>query len=291
MSKTELSTAAATTGNKPKVFMKLVVLPFLFSSLAIVTLAGCGSDKAARNESGGPEQALQRRKAKQAGGDDPAQAMRVDSELGVLETEEVDATMRDHFDDIRGCYGRAGKAQRYAGGRVLLRFLVAGDGTAQDVLVVESTLGNYDVERCLVDVGRRIAFHAPSGRKATTFEYPVEFRSTNQVAVLDIEGLKVEHDLSVFLPQLAVCGQVAPEGATAVVYIEPNGTPGSVGLAAGGTLDEDVGDCMVQTIRTWKMSATLPGRVMRATFNIPPVVATATVEAAPRRSPAHRRRR
>jgi TonB family protein len=289
VSKTELSTAAATTGNKPKVFMKLVVLPFLFSSLAIVTLAGCGSDKAARNESGGPEQALQRRKAKQAGVDDPAQAMRVDSELGVLETEEVDATMRDHFDDIRGCYGRAGKAQRYAGGRVLLRFLVAGDGTAQDVLVVESTLGNYDVERCLVDVGRRITFHAPSGRKATTFEYPVEFRSTNQVAVLDIEGLKVEHDLSVFLPQLAVCGQVAPEGATAVVYIEPNGTPGSVGLAAGGTLDEDVGDCMVQTIRTWKMSATLPGRVMRATFNIPPVIATA--EAAPRRSPAHRRRR
>jgi TonB family protein len=267
--------------------MKRAALPFL----AIVTLAGCGSDKAARNDTGGPEQAMKRRKLKQGADADPAPAMQVDNELGVLDSDDVNATMRDHFDDVRGCYRRAGKAQRYAGGRVLLRFLVAGDGSAQDVLVVESTLGNYDVERCLVDVGRRITFHAPSGRKATTFEYPVEFRSTNQLVVLDAEGLNVEHDVSVFLPQLAACGQLAAQDASAVVYIEPNGHPGSVGLAADSTLDEDVGDCMVQTIRTWKMSSSQPGRVMRATFNIPPVVATATVEAAPRRSPAHRRRR
>jgi TonB family protein len=215
--------------------------------------------------------------------------MSVDNELGVLDGEEVEATLTQHFDDIRGCYQRAGKAQRYAGGRVMLRFMIGGDGIAQDVLVIESSLGNYDVERCLVEVGRRIAFHAPSGHKATTFEYPVEFRSTNQVAVLDADGIKVEHDISVFLPQLAACGRLAADDANAIIYIEPNGFPGSVGLAAGSTLDEDVADCMVQTIRGWKMSATLPGRVMRATFNIPPVIATA--EATPRRTAsAHRRR-
>src|SRR6187549_2293245 len=155
---------------------RVALLPFL----AIVTVAGCGSDKAARNETGGPEQALKRRKPKQTFEDtEGARAMQLDSEMGVLETEDVDATMRENFDDIRGCYRRAGKAQRYAGGRVLLRFLVAGDGSAQDVLVVESMLGNYDVERCFVEVGRRITFHAPSGCKATTFEYFVEFWSTN----------------------------------------------------------------------------------------------------------------
>ena len=79
--------------------------------------------------------------------------MQLDSELGVLETEDVEATLQRHFEDIRACYQRAGKAQRYAGGRVLLRFMVNGDGAAQDVLVFESTLGNYDVERCLVEVG------------------------------------------------------------------------------------------------------------------------------------------
>jgi TonB family protein len=264
--------------------MKRATLPLL----AIVFGAGCGSDKAARQDDGA-EFALKRHAPKRAHGQDPVPGMSVDSELGVLDTEEVDATLKQHFDDIRGCYHRAGKAQRYAGGRVMLRFLVGGDGISQDVLVVESTLGNYDVERCLVEVGRRIAFHAPVGHKPTTFEYPVEFRSTNQLAVLEVDGLKLDHDLSVFLPQLAVCGQLAAEDASAIIYIEPNGFPGSVGLAAGTTLDEDVGDCMVQTIRGWKMSSTLPGRVMRGTFSIPPVIATA--EAAPRRTSGHRRRR
>ena len=93
-----------------------------------------------------------------------------------------------------------------------------------------------------------------------------------------------------FLPQLAVCGQLAAEDANAIIYIEPNGFPG-LGRARrpASTLDEDVGDCMVQTIRRWKMSATLPGRVMRATFNIPPVIATAEATPAGARA-GHRRR-
>jgi TonB family protein len=269
--------------------MKRAALPLV--AIAIGAVGGaCGSDKAARREAGGLEHASNRRASKGIRSADPAPGMTVDNELGVLDTEEVDATLKQHFDEIRGCYHRAGKAQRYAGGRVMLRFLVGGDGIAQDVLVIESTLGNYDVERCLVEVGRRIAFRAPAGHKPTTFEYPVEFRSTNQLAVLDVDGLKLDQDLSVFLPQLAACGQLAAEDASAIIYIEPNGRPGSVGLAAGTALDEDVGDCMVQTIRGWKMSATLPGHVMRGTFSIPPVIATAEATP-PRRATGHRRRR
>jgi hypothetical protein len=45
---------------------------------------------------------------------------------------------------------------------------------------------------------------------------------------------------------------------------------------------------MVQTIRRWRMSSTLPGRVMRATFSIPPVIATAEATP-PRRTSGHRR--
>src|SRR2546423_2634739 len=122
--------------------------------------------------------------------------MQVQNELGVVETADVQDALEGHFEQIRGCYQRAGKAQRYAGGKVTLRFRVAGSGQTDDVLVVESNLGNYGVERCLVDVGRRIAFKAPEGGKATTFDYPVEFRSTHELAVLDLnDGAKIEHDI------------------------------------------------------------------------------------------------
>jgi TonB family protein len=260
----------------------------LFSMLALEL--GCGSNQGARGggAEGGPEYGLAHRQARRAKAVDPGASMNLDNEIGVLDTDDVEATLQEHFGDVRGCYGRAGKAQRYASGRVLLRFLVSGNGTAQDVWVLESTLGNYDVERCLVEVGRKIRFHAPSGNKATTFEYPVEFRSTKQVEVLDVDNPKLEHDIATLLPQLSGCGQLAPEGVSAMIYIEPNGSPGSVGLATAAALDEDVGDCMVQTIRGWKISVGVPGLVVRANFSIPSTIATAE---ASHRTLAHHRRR
>ena len=213
----------------------------------------------------------------------------------MLDSADVESTLEEHFDEVRACYHRAGKAQRYAGGRVVLRFLVAGDGSADDAWVVESNLGNYDVERCLVEVGRRLVFDAPIGKRATTFDYPVEFRSTNQLAVLDIDGLKIDHDVASFRPQLAACGQLAKEGAMAIMYIEPNGFPGSVGLAATSEMDEEVGECIVKTIRRWRMSASLPGHALRATFSLPKVTisAAAAADASSRHAasnvPAHKK--
>jgi TonB family protein len=259
-------------------------------ALAASASAGCASDGEAKRTADEQE-----RLARAAQGDgvhearkrsfDPVPGMKVDNEMGVLETADVEDTLQARLDDVRACYRRAGKAQEYAGGRVLLRFLVGGDGRPEDVWVIESSLGNYSVERCLVEVGRSVVFSAPSGHKATTFEYPVEFRSTNEVTVLDVEGLKIDHDVSAFLPQLAACGPLAKAPVVAIMYIEPSGFPGSVGLATDVALDEDAGDCVVQAILRWKMSAALPGHVLRANFNIPRFIATA--EPASGSSPKH----
>ena len=259
----------------------------LFFSACAVLGIGCGGDKGARRGAGGgSEFGLAHRKAPKPV--DPGASMTLDNEIGVMDTDDVEATLQEHFDDVRACYTRAGKAQRYAGGKVLLRFMVAGDGAAQDVWVLESTLGNYDVERCLVEVGRKIRFHAPNGNKASTFEYPVEFRSETGMAILDIDGPRVNRDVATLLPQLAACGQIASEQVNAMIYIESNGALGSVGLATSAAIDEDAGDCAVQTIRGWRISGGLPGHVVRANFRIPPTVTTAE---ASRHTLAHHRRR
>jgi TonB family protein len=245
----------------------------------VVALTGCATDDEARRAADEQErlaQAARPEAAKRKPRDvDPTPSMRVDNEMGVVETEDVEDALQARFDDVRACYERAGKAREYAGGRVLLHFLVDGTGRPQDVWVVESSLGNYDVERCLVEVGRSVAFKAPSGHKSTTFDYPVEFRSTREMAVLEIDGLKIDHDLSAFMPQLAACGPIAKEPVNAIMYIEPTGFPGSVGLATGAALDEAAGQCAVRTIQRWKMSATLPGKMLRASFSIPVYVASA----------------
>ncbi len=210
-------------------------MKFARLALLVVLLSpACGGDKAARRGQSGAELAAKRTKPARKSVD-PYKSMTLQNEVGVMDTDDVEATIQEHFDDVRGCYARAGKAQKYAEGKVLLRFLVAGDGQAQDVWVLETTLGNYDVERCLVEVGRHIHFNAPTGNKPTTFEYPVEFRSSSRVEVLDIDGPKVDHDLASLMPQLAACGRVAAAQVNAIVYVEPNGVAGSVGLATAGS--------------------------------------------------------
>ncbi len=255
--------------------MKYVVPLFV---LVCPLLVGCASDGALRDETADRPAKRRSRIASQSNFERSAGAreMGVQNEMGVYESADIEETLAEHMEEVRGCYGRAGRAQRYAAGKVTLRFIVSGEGKPQDVLVIASDLGNYDVERCLVDMGRRVKFPPPSGRKGTSFEYPVEFRSTNEMQVQDVEdSLKVTEDVTALMHSLASCGAVTDSGASAIFYVEPNGTVASVGLAAESTLDETAGACLVREMRRWKMSTVLPGRMLRCRTNIPAVIAAA----------------
>ena len=255
-------------------------LAVLFTlSTGWAALSGCASDSGAHV--GAEDRPAKRRRAvaEKSGSFESspgAAQMGLQNEVGVYEGQDVEEALSGHMEAVRDCYGRAGRAQRFAGGQVMLRFLVGGDGTPQDVRVIATDLGNYEVERCLVGVGRRVKFPAPNGGKATTFEYPVEFRSTHEINVQDLaDSLKVDHDVATFIHSLSSCGSIAEGGASAILYIEPSGSISSVGLAAESALDEEAGACMVREMRRWRMSATLPGHVLRCRVNIPPVIAAA----------------
>src|SRR5262245_11176340 len=127
----------------------LLTLFVATSALGAASLSGCATtDEAGGGSSGGgqvesPSARIAREEQERWRRQHPREkqaAMHLDSELGVLDTDEVEDTLQARFEDVRACYQRAGKAQEYAGGRVLLRFLIAGDGHAQDVWVVESSL-------------------------------------------------------------------------------------------------------------------------------------------------------
>jgi TonB family protein len=256
----------------------LPVVVFVLAIAAGMAEMGCGSDQAART-------AANARSHKKHGAGDgsgdfdaspAAAAMGLENEIGVYDSGDIDQALAEHMDEVRDCYRRAGRAQRYAGGVVNLRFLVDGGGTPKDVLVVGTALGNYDVERCVVAVGRAMRFPPPNGNKATSFEYPVEFRSTHEIQVQDLnDSLKVERDVAAALHSLSPCGAVSRTGAAAVFYVDSNGGVGSVGISAESALNEPAAACAVREIRHWRMSATLPGRMLRCRATLPGGVASA----------------
>jgi hypothetical protein len=273
--------------------MKHALLPLLI--LLTTWISGCASDSGGRGA--GDDRGRHRRQAAREPTFESSAAageMGVQNEIGVYDSVDIEQTMAEHMEEIRGCYGQAGRAQKYVAGKVMLRFIVAGDGQTRDVLVIATDLGNYNVERCLVGVGRRIKFPPPHGNKATTFEYPVEFRSRREMGVRNLmDTTKVDRAVAAFRHSLTSCGAVAPTGVSAIFYVDPSGAVASVGLASESAVDEQAGRCVVREMRRWRMSASLPGRMLRCRANIRTVVASA--DPAPARSPtlgaASRRRR
>ena len=139
-----------------------------------------------------------------------------------------------------------------------LRFLVGPDGVVQDVLVIDTEIGNYPVERCLVVEGRKIPFPQPGGAAGADFEYSLEFRSSSkQTHVVDWQKDVLRRRVLAKLPSLQRCGNpgVGDRPVAAVAYISPRGYIVSVGLASAGKLDTMAAMCVVEEIHKWRFAA------------------------------------
>ena len=264
------------------------------AALRLLAIASVAARAAAatrrRGTRGGPEHALKRRASGGIHSADPDPAgMSVDSELGVLDTEDVEATLkralrrhprllpaRGQGAALRGRAGDAALPRR----RRRHRRRTCWSSSRRWATTTSSAAWSRS------GAGSRSTRPPATSRRRSNTRSSSARR--NQLAVLDVDGLKLDHDL-VGVPAPARRLRAAGRRGRERDHLHRAERLPRLGRAwrPASTLDEDVGDCMVQTIRRWKMSATLPGRVMRATFSIPPVIATA--EATPRRTAGHRR--
>ncbi len=248
--------------------MRTLCLPLV----AGLFIAGCASDAETRKRRA-PGEGLSsehsyRPGQHSLGGDDREDGIKVEQEQGVLSQGDVDRALEKHQAALVACYDRAGEARKYASGEVNLRFLVSGTGAVSDVLVLESSLGNYPVERCLVVEGRKLALPAPSGGKGTDFDYNLRFRSTGEVSVVEWEENALTKDVSALSPSLGTCGAVGSQEVRARVYIKPGGEVVSAGLSSEGPLEPMAAMCVVEQIRKWKLPDDT-GHLVRTSFVVP----------------------
>jgi hypothetical protein len=106
---------------------------------------------------------------------DGSSEMSISGEEGTLNGADVNSAIRDHFGEIRECFHIGHHAARPSG-RLLLRLFVDGKGEVQDAAVLESSIGNQKIERCIADICLGVMFEHPAGNRPTTIDYPVEFR-------------------------------------------------------------------------------------------------------------------
>ncbi len=95
--------------------------------------------------------------------------------IGGLDRAQVDAVVKQHLSQLRYCYQRQLQRDPSLGGKVSIRFTIAGDGTVSSARVGASQLGDAAVEDCLVGRFLRMRFPEPRGGGVVLVTYPFVF--------------------------------------------------------------------------------------------------------------------
>jgi TonB family protein len=245
------------------------ITPSIASSIAlasILALAACGGSAAPS----GPAPAQSKYRA-YAADDEQDEHVAVVSSRGVLEPEQVEAGMSPHRDELSSCYLGHAAGRRWLGGALVLRWAIDAKGQTLAVHVAQSDLGAWPVERCLLEVARKMRFEAPRGGP-TDFTVPLGFSSAKPAAALSEE--ESEQAVGKQLAQLATCttGELAAPPHLMITLYAGNRGVLSVGFATTTTtttatttattaeapasasgLSDAWADCAEKLALTWKV--------------------------------------
>jgi len=257
----------------PNLTIALTFAAGLPALAALAPLGGCGgSDKPVAapepvEETGG------RRRAPPDDEDESDDGVEIEGLRGHLERGEIEAGVSPHHDALSTCFtSRVGK-RRFLGGQVELKWLVARDGSVKQVVVTASDLGAWEVEKCLIEVGRRMHFARPKGGEAE-FSLPLDFPARG--GVLPWDGDRAATEVEAHLADLAQCtdtgagaAAAGPSEVVVTLYVGTRGQVQSAGFAAESPLDDTWADCAAALMLEWTLTDPR-GKVAKLAFRYAP---------------------
>ncbi|MEZ4316545.1 MAG: AgmX/PglI C-terminal domain-containing protein [Myxococcota bacterium] len=95
--------------------------------------------------------------------------------LGALDRSLIDAVIKRHMNQIRYCYQRELAKKPSLGGKIVIKFVIAKDGTVSSASTKSTTMNNSAVEQCIVGRFMRMQFPEPKGGGIVIVSYPFIF--------------------------------------------------------------------------------------------------------------------
>jgi hypothetical protein len=181
----------------------------------------------------------------------------VHQELGSIDDRAVSNTFQDLNPNFEQCQNAGLKRLPYLSGTVKFFMRVGEDGRTKWTYVEQSTLGDYDTERCLLDAIEGTQWPKPIGGDATV-ERDMTFNAnegTRQPA--DWPPDKVAATLGKHKKDTDKCVEAASSTKFSVTaYVEPHGKEGKV-TSAGVAVSNKEGTaqtkCVVDAVKGMKM--------------------------------------
>ena len=98
--------------------------------------------------------------------------------LGALAKEEIDRTILRHLEQLRGCFDQAVEADPPLSGKIVIKFVVAKDGTVASAKVNSTSLDSPDIGPCICHRFMYLKFPQPKGGGIVIVSYPFVFTAT-----------------------------------------------------------------------------------------------------------------
>ncbi|MCB9745873.1 MAG: AgmX/PglI C-terminal domain-containing protein [Alphaproteobacteria bacterium] len=95
--------------------------------------------------------------------------------LGALDKSLIDAVIKRNMNQIRYCYQRELSKNPNLSGKIVVKFVIAKDGTVSSAATKASTMGSAAVENCINGRFMRFKFPEPKGGGIVIVSYPFLF--------------------------------------------------------------------------------------------------------------------
>ena len=203
---------------------------------------------------------------------------------GSISKEKIESGLAPHAPALADCYmSKVGK-RRWLGGHVVMQWFIKGDGSVSSVKMIESNLGSWAIEQCMLDIAWSATFGKPNGGDVD-FTLPFDFSAKGGSAVWDEDQalravggqLAVLDDCDDFefepKPAKPVRGkkvppkkkepdpddkptrpEKAPSNVVMTLYVGPGGKLQSVGFASATTeVGQKWAACAEKAAQSWRL--------------------------------------
>lgn len=174
----------------------------------------------------------------------------MESEIGGLNEEAMDRAFASLAVD--GCIQQGSAKLGELGGAFKLNLRINREGSARWVYLSQTTLGDRDTEKCLMDLARAKNWPKPVGGEGLADKtYEIEPRA----APLVVDEKLVRRDVARARQEAAKCRRGVGGTFLATVHIRADGRVANAGIAVPSAKGEGVADCVVDAIRKLKFRA------------------------------------
>lgn len=181
----------------------------------------------------------------------PDDGMKVQGLTGTLDPGQVRDALDSTLPAATRCYSQESRRRPYMGGEMQMKFRVNRDGSVKQVILVSSTVGSLEMERCVLKALAATSFPRPTGGGEAEFNYPLTFPA--RMGSQSWEADRVADAMKKIRKSLAK--EAVPVGLVVTFYLNPRGEVECAGMHSADNVDEALADKVVETFKAAKFKA------------------------------------